>query len=120
MVLAISAILWRQPKLKHFYERLMFQTIAGRVTSGISDPQRALIRLLEFVHTRVVTPPSDRPIGDVGPLSILTAGRGWCDQQANVLIQLARTLPVDGRLVFLRNERGASPHSIAEVYLDGA
>ena len=63
------------------------------------------------------------PVGtpvDVESQEILASGRGWCDQQANVFIQLARSVPLDGRLVFLHDATGESPHSIAEIYLDGA
>ena len=122
LVIALSAV-WtsfrRQEKLEHFYERVVFQVIADRVTQGAPDAQSALVRILDYVHPRVVLPSNDRPVGDVEPLEILAAGRGWCDQSANVFAQMVRTLPLDVRLVFLRTENGRSPHSIAEVYLDG-
>lgn len=108
-----------QDKFEHFYERVTFQQIADRVTAGAADRQAAVIRLMEYVHAQVVLPPANRPIGDVKPLEILAAGRGWCDQRANVFIHLIRTLPLDARLVFLRDAQGRSPHSIAQVYLDG-
>lgn len=106
--------------IEHGYQRLLFQLIADRVTTGARDPQEAVVALLDYVHTRVYTPPARKPIGDVEPLEILGSGRGLCDQQANVFIQLVRTIPLDGRLVFLRTAEGVSPHSIAEVYLHGA
>ena len=108
-----------QDKFEHFYERVTLQQIADRVTAGAPDRQTAVIRLMEYARDRVALPPANRPIGDVKPLEILAAGRGFCDQRANVFIHLARTLPVDSRLVFLRDDKGRSPHSIAQVYLEG-
>ena len=107
-------------ELEHQYQRVSFQWIADRVTQGASDPQTAVVRLAEYVHATMRVPPSGKPVGDVEPLELLAGGRGWCDQQANVFAQLARTIPLDVRLVFLRNAQGESPHSIAEVFLDGA
>ena len=119
LVLAVLTNSRLQEKLEHFYTRVVFQRIADRVTQGAADPQSSVLRLLDFVHARVVPPPNDRSIGDIEPLEILAAGRGWCDQNANVFGQLARTLPLDVRLVFLIDGNGRSPHSIAEVYLNG-
>jgi len=118
LVLAVLTNFRRQEKLEHFYTRVVFQRIADRVTQGAADPQSSVLRLLDYVHAQVLAPPNDRPVGDIEPLEILAAGRGWCDQGANVFAQLARTLPLDVRLVFLRDERGRSPHSVAEVYFD--
>ena len=110
-----------QDKLEHVYERLTFQVIADRVIQGRSEPQAALSKLLEYVHLQVVSPPNDARTGDLAhPLDILAVGRGYCDQQANVFAQLARTIPVDVQMTFLHDASGASPHSVAEVYLDGA
>lgn len=119
LCLAVGLSSRKQEKLAHFYERVVFQVIADRVTQGAPDAQARVLRLLDYVHAQVLGPTNDRPISDIEPLEILAAGRGWCDQGANVFSQLVRTLPLDARLVFLRDERGSSPHSIAEVYLDG-
>lgn len=106
--------------LEHEYSRAAFQWIADLVTKDARDPQQAVSQLLEYVGARVRVPPQGKPISDGEPMEILAAGRGWCDQQANVFIQLARTIPLDSRLVFLQNGPGPSPHTVAEVYLDGA
>jgi tetratricopeptide (TPR) repeat protein len=107
-------------KLAHAYERVMFQLIADRITAGSRSPEEAVARLMAYAHTRVVTPAPTEPARDEPPLDILVRGQGWCDQSANVFIHLARTLPLDARLVFLRDRTGHSPHSVAEVYVDGA
>lgn len=107
-------------RLEHTCERVIFQWIADQITREAPDVQEAVVRLLGKVHDAVRLPPSGKSLGDVEPLDILTAGRGFCDQQANVLAQLVRTIPLDVRLAFLRDGKGQSPHSIAEVYLNGA
>ena len=106
-------------QLSHQYQRIAFQWIADQETRGIHDRQAQAIRLHEYVHERLYQPSSEKPIGDLEPIEILAAQRGWCDQQAAVFIQLARTLPLDSRLVFLQDGHGSSPHSVAEVYFDG-
>lgn len=106
-------------QLSHQYQRMAFQWIADRQTLGVRDPQARAIRLHAYVHERLYRPSSEKPIGDVEPIEILASQRGWCDQQAAVFIQLARTLPLEGRLVFLQDGHGQSPHSMAELFLDG-
>ena len=103
--------------VEHEYKMALFQLIADRVTHGAPDPQTAVVRLLDYVHSNLHG--VGKPV-DIEPQEILASGRGWCDQQANVLVQLARSIPADGRLVFLHDANGISPHSVAEVSLDGA
>lgn len=107
-------------KVPHTYERMMFQAVADHVAGGTDNPQQAAVQLLEYVHTRMLQPPGDREISGWDPLTLLVYGRGWCDQQATLYIQLLRTQSIQGRLVYLRDGSGASPHSVAEVYLNDA
>lgn len=113
----ISVVPGGRERLAHTYQRFTFQWLADRATEGLVDPQAKVVRLLEYVHANLADPPSRKPIGDVELIEILAAGRGWCDQQAGVLIQLVRTIPLDARLVFLQDGHGQSPHSVAEVRL---
>ena len=109
-----------QERLGHEYERVMFQWFGDQIIQGESSQQEAVVRLLAAIHDRIRFPPPEKTIQDVEPLEIWAKGQGFCDQQANVLAQVVRTIPLDVRLSFLRDGRGTSPHSIAEVYLDGA
>lgn len=122
MALAVGWAFFLVPwnlKLEHNYQRALFQELSDRLTQENRDPQEAVLRLLHFVHTRVIGSPALRPLGDVEPAIILGSGRGGCDQRANVLIQLMRPRSIDGRLVFLQDGNGRSPHSVAEFYIDG-
>jgi tetratricopeptide (TPR) repeat protein len=51
--------------------------------------------------------------------NIARRGFGYCDQVNHVFATLATFAGYQSRLLFLRDEDGVSPHTVAEVFLDG-
>lgn len=98
------------------HRELVYKVIASKVTKGaITDREKAL-RLMSYVATHLSRPTD---IVDVHPLNDLIRGVGWCDQQANTLITLARKCGIKGHLIFLRGYDMISHHSVCDLHING-
>ena len=72
--------------------------------------------LKNFVHENVHPVSGEANRLDTVGIEKLTSGIGWCDQVSRVFMQLAKKQGITTRLLFLRNKKGSSPHTIAEAW----
>lgn len=59
------------------------------------------------------------PSIDDSALNIYRRGFGYCDQSAHVYATIMHYLGFKVKLLMLINDKGASPHTVAIVYIDG-
>ncbi len=97
------------------YNKIMCYYIARSLTADKHSFNEKITAIRDFVNENV------QPIHgypnrlDTLAIEKLTSGIGWCDQSSRVFMQLARSIGITSRLLFLRLESGSSPHSIAEA-----
>lgn len=99
---------------------LFFWSAAGRLAvPGATDRER-LTALMEWTHENV-RPQYAAPGRIVADnfIDIVRRGHGYCDQSAHVFAVLAHYAGYDVHLLFLRAIDGSSPHTVAEVRVDG-
>ncbi|MCB7128083.1 MAG: hypothetical protein J3T61_00905 [Candidatus Brocadiales bacterium] len=94
--------------------------ITQRLVGSERDPEVVIHTLTRFVHENLFVPDFGYAVVDDAPITVLHRGIGWCDQQANILLRLLDQRNIPSRLVFLRDQKGVTPHSVGEVYLKGA
>ncbi len=97
------------------YNKIMCYYIARGVTGASGDFYEKITHLSNFVNENVVPNDPYRARLDTCAIEKLVSGLGWCDQQARIFMQLARSIGISSRLLFLRDSAGSSPHSIAEA-----
>jgi hypothetical protein len=119
-----SLVAHRQTRALDAYELVsgvqFFRRTAGRLTAGKSGDREALEALMDWTHENV-RPQYAAPgrlVSDTF-LDIVRRGWGYCDQSAHVFATLAHFAGYDARLLFLRRADGVSPHTVAEVRVDG-
>lgn len=99
---------------------VLFRTTAARLVEAPSTDRERLTALMEWVHDNVrpqFAAPA-RLVAD-GTLDIVRRGYGYCDQSAHVFATLAHFAGYDVHLLFLHTADGVSPHTVAEVRVDG-
>ena len=89
--------------------------IARSLTDNRDNFNERIVAIRDFVHENVHPIHGYHNRLDTSAIEKLTSGIGWCDQSARVFMQLARSLGITSRLLFLKIESGSSPHSIAEA-----
>ena len=106
------------PAGARLYRAALYPAVAQRVAAGANSSEEAALRVFDYVyeHVRYVEN-MDTP--DDTAADILLRGFGYCDQSVIVLVQLLQTLDIPARMTYLRESGGNSPHSVAEVFLDG-
>ena len=90
--------------------------ISSAVVGNNQDFEQKVRLLRNFVHENVHRLYGEHNRPDTIGFEKLVYGIGWCDQQSRVFMQLAKKQNIKSRLLFLKNEQGASPHSIAEAW----
>lgn len=97
------------------YNKVMCYYIARSLTDNKDSFKARVIAIRDFVHENVLPIHGYPNRLDTCAIEKLTSGIGWCDQASRVFMQLARSIGITSRLLFLRKEDGTSPHSIAEA-----
>lgn len=100
------------------YRAFLYPVVTGRVTQGAATRDEAIKRVFDFVYLNVRSPTGMRKVDDSAADS-LVRGFGYCDPSAMAFVRLVEELGVPGRLLFLYDEDGSSPHTVAEAFLDG-
>ncbi|MFA5147227.1 MAG: transglutaminase domain-containing protein [Candidatus Omnitrophota bacterium] len=97
------------------YDKAMCYYIARHLTDGADTFEEKIASIRGFVHENV-HPIAGYPnrLDTVG-IEKLTSGIGWCDQQSRVFMEIASGAGIATRLLFLKIEGGASPHTVAEA-----
>lgn len=104
---------------RDYTNHLLLNSIAQRKTEDSENDSLSSIQLFHFVMNYFKFPDNQHYVKDVGVTNILQYQFASCDQQANVLITLARFKDIDGRLLFLRGNDSISGHSVCELEIDG-
>jgi hypothetical protein len=100
------------------YGAFLRALVAERVGREAGPPDAVAGRLHEHVAL-ALRQPLDLPAPDMDVEDTLLRGYAPCDHAVNVLVALLRERGIGGRLTWLRREDGTSPHTVAEVLLDG-
>jgi len=108
---------FRQSLIENF-PGFAYAYITQKVVGSEQDPQRIVLRLAEYVHENLFNPPG-YDLVDEAPIEVLRRGLGWCDQSAHLLVRLVDRRDIPARLLFLKDNQGISPHSVASVYFNG-
>ena len=89
-----------------------------------SDSETAVNTLRYLVEHTPIPPqgiqsdPAFTAVIDDHAWGTLTRGRAYCDSMAMAYVQLIEQVGLEGQLLFLRDETGASPHTVATVRID--
>jgi len=99
---------------------LFFRETATRLVASKESHQDRLTALMEWTHENV-RPQFAAPTRVVPDtfVDIVRRGHGYCDQSAHVFATLAHFAGYRAHLLFLRRPDGRSPHTVAEVLVDG-
>ena len=108
---------FRQSLINNF-PGFAYAYITQRLVGSERDPEVIIRTLTTYVHENIFAP-SQYAVVDDAPITVLHRGIGWCDQMGHLLLRLLDRRDIPSRLLFLRNKEGISPHSVADVYLNG-
>jgi hypothetical protein len=99
---------------------LFFRRTAERLVAAKATHRERLEALMGWAHENV-RPTYAAPTRVVADnfMDIVRRGYGSCDQTAHVFATLAHYAGYDVHLLFLRAPDGVSPHTVAEVRIDG-
>ncbi len=97
------------------YNKIMCYYIARSLTDNRDNFNDRVVAIRDFVHENVHPIYGYHNRLDTSAIEKLTSGIGWCDQSSRVFMQLARSIGITSRLLFLKLESGSSPHSVAEA-----
>lgn len=100
------------------------EAIAGEIFGRPPRVDKAAIRKLvawvldNVKHVAAIDhpTPADRALPEE---EIIASGWGWCNEQARVLVALAQTVGVPGRLVGIYNSEKPKGHMTTELYVEG-
>ncbi len=104
---------------RHTYHEVSFEVIAqNNLPQEVSD-EAYLTAAMDYIQENLWLFPNSHPY-DGKPWDYLVTGIGWCDYYAQVLCELAAVRDIAARYSYLVDKSGSSPHTVVEVYLDGA
>ena len=119
-VLVVVGFVGVQRGLHHTLYRALFYTVVSqRATRTATTPSQVVGQLNEFVYMNVRTP-EDAPVLDDTAADTLIRGFSYCDSAVLLFTRLLQERGIPSRMTFLSEAEGApSPHTIAEVQLEG-
>ena len=94
-----------------------YSYVAINVAGSEKNQEKITQKLSLYVHENVFPNPAYKVI-DAAAINQLTRGIGWCDQMAHLFVRLADSHNIPAHIVFLYNDNGVSPHTIATAFLD--
>ena len=101
------------------FKELCYRIVADKVANNLIFEEQKVLSLCDWVHKNVVPRDFAGACIDIDPCNDMIRGIGWCDQQSNTLITLARKQGMLGQLIFLRGYTPVSTHSVCAIFLDG-
>jgi hypothetical protein len=119
-LLVIGAGAWAIRRGIHhdLYAAFFIPIVAHRAAREAAGPDEIAARLEQFVYVSIRSV-SDMPETGHDPQSILLRGYGYCDQSVLAFIHLLQEKDVSAAMTYLYDANGVSPHTVAEVELDG-
>jgi hypothetical protein len=119
MSIAVAGAFALDRGLYHVAYRALFYTVVSeRVTRTATSADDVVRQLNEFVYLNVRTP-EDAPVLDDTAADTLIRGFGYCDAAVFLFVRLLEEQGIPSRMTFLGDGQAESPHTIAEVYVDG-
>jgi len=106
------------PLRYHVYRKLSFRVIAEHIFANATTPEEVTQAATNYINRHLWLFGGSRPYSGK-PLDYLIEGVGWCDYAAKVFCKLLAARGLHARYAFLKDRDGVSPHTIAEVYVDG-
>ena len=98
-------------------EELELRQLADRLQGdGQVTWQQAVTRTREYVHKTIQPKSGEDPYEQLSVHERLQSGVGWCNHQADVFMLIISYMGITSRLVYLLDDNGVSPHTIAEIY----
>lgn len=98
------------------YNSILTEYISTTITQNCNTISEKISTLRDYVHENISPVQGEKNRADTVGVEKLVSGIGWCDQMSRVFMQLAKKQGITTRLLFLVNEDGSSPHSIAEAW----
>lgn len=102
-------------KREAVYRQILLAQVADLATDA-EDPEQQALDVLD--HIRQMAPLRPSEVIDDDPAATLVRGWGYCDSLAMSYVQVLERIGLRGRLLFLWDEQGTSPHTVAAVWLD--
>ena len=100
------------------YEAVLVPLVAHRVVGDAPTAEERTRRLEDFVYLNLRMP-FLAPVFGEDNHDVLLRGFAYCNQAVYVFIHLLQEQDISGRMIYLYRKDGVSPHSVAEVQLDG-
>ncbi len=119
VISAPVAVLWLPGSWKrHVYYEISIQLIAKAELPRSKTPEETVQTALDYTRKHLWLIDRVNPYPGK-PFDYLVEGIGWCDYHAKVFCKLLAARGIHARYAFLKDRSGASPHTVAEVYLHG-
>ena len=120
VVLGVAAGTWGVARGLHHrvYDQFLLPLVAHRVAGDARAPAEVARRLEDYVYLNLRLPFS-APVFETRNRDVLLRGFAYCDQAVHVYIHLLEQREMSGRMTFLYRADGVSPHTVAEVHLEG-
>ena len=115
-IIAVSIMIGYGSLDEKAYNTIMVDYISSEILRQQRTFEEKVRKLRSFVHQNVSPVHGEECRPDTVAVDKLVSGIGWCDQMSRVFMQLAKTRGITTRLLFLLDEKGSSPHTIAEAW----
>ena len=121
VVVGVAAGAWGGARGWHhgIYDAFLVPLVAHRVTGDVRAPEAVADRLQDYVYLNLRLPFA-APVLETRNRDVLLRGFAYCDQAVYVFIHLLQEREISGRMTHLRRADGVSPHTVAEVQLEGS
>ena len=110
------ALVLPDPWSRHMYHEISFQLIAGNELPETRSPDAIIQSAIDYTRRHLWLFDSQNPYSGK-PFDYLVEGVGWCDYHAKVFCRLLAARGLHARYVFLKDQNGISPHTVAEVFI---
>jgi len=115
---AISLILPKKLR-EHTYRELLMHIVALRESRSEASSSDIANKLLYYTTKNTLLNPGDAIPYEGKSLDYLINGLVYCDYQADILATLCAHRGISARYCMLMDKDGVSPHTVAEIYIDG-
>ena len=110
--------MWREAGTTRLYDAFLVPLVAHRVAGDVRPPEAVVDRLQDYVYLNLRMP-FEAPVLTTRNRDVLLRGFAYCDQAVYVFVHLLQEREISGRMTYLYRPDGVSPHTVAEVQLDG-
>jgi len=105
-------------KRNAFHEQFVYYIATKDCRSNANSLEEHVELLMCETKNIVRNPTTHEDMQDVSRYSLIEAGYGYCDQQANLFLAICRANNISGRRVYLYREGEKSHHVVCELFYD--